>query len=99
MKAEEIKLHFQKLNEQKIELALVDDIKKNANEAKSLKEKIESNFSLANGGLRACADFEKNYSSAVSMAKEVGFPIPAELNQLTSLIKSYESFFNKIKAL
>jgi len=33
------------------------------------------------------------------MAKEVGFPIPAELNQLTSLIKSYESFFNKIKAL
>jgi len=27
MKVEEIKLHFQKLNEQKIELALVDDLK------------------------------------------------------------------------
>ena len=28
MKVEEIKLHFQKLNEQRIELALVDDLRK-----------------------------------------------------------------------
>ena len=91
-----------KLNESKkvnVEFALIDDIKKSAYLAKSLKEKIESNFSSANGGLRAVADFNKGYDEAVKTAKAVGFSIPPELSGLTSLMKSYEDFFKKIQSL
>ena len=87
------------LGTHKVDLALVDDIKKSVLMAKDLKEKIESNFALANGGLRAVADFEKFYNSAVSKANELGVPIPKELDGLTKLVDDYKTFFTKIKSI
>lgn len=93
------KLFKADLASQKVELALLDDIKKAVLTAKDLKEQIESNFSLANGGLRAVADFEKFYGTAVSKANELGVDIPKEIVGLTDLVKSYGTFFNKIKSI
>jgi hypothetical protein len=87
------------LGTHKVDLALFDDIKKAVLTAKDLKEKIESNFTLANGGLRAVADFEKFYGSAVSKANELGVDIPKEIVGLTDLVKSYQTFFTKIKSI
>ena len=53
------------LGTQKVELALVDDLKENVLFAKKMKEDITANFANANGGLRACADFKKNYATAL----------------------------------
>jgi hypothetical protein len=93
------KLFKVELESQKVELALFDDIKRAVLTAKDLKEKIESNFTLANGGLRAVADFDKFYGSAVSKANELGVEIPKEIVGLTDLVKSYEAFFTKIKSI
>jgi hypothetical protein len=93
------KLFKTELGTHKVDLALFDDIKKSVLTAKDLKEKIESNFTLANGGLRAVADFEKFYGSAVSKANELGVDIPKEIVGLTDLVKSYQTFFTKIKSI
>lgn len=87
------------LGTQKVELALVDDLKANVLFAKKMKEDITANFANANGGLRACADFKKNYATALQKAKELGVEVPKELDGLTKMIDEYESFFNKIKSL
>ena len=87
------------LGSHKVDLALFDDIKKSVLMAKELKEKIESNFALANGGLRSVADFEKFYGSAVTKANELGVEIPKEIVGLTDLVQSYKTFFTKIKSI
>ena len=67
MKAEEIKLHFQKLNKQKIELALVDDI------AAELRKAFEANQSGANFAKQAVSQFNvaaRFAAAAESSAKD-----------------------------
>jgi hypothetical protein len=93
------KLFKTELGTHNVELALFDDIKKSVLMAKELKEKIESNFALANGGLRSVADFEKFYGSAVAKANELGVEIPKEIVGLTDLVQSYKTFFTKIKSI
>lgn len=87
------------LESQKVELALLDDIKANVLFAKKMKEDITVNFANANGGLRACDEFKKNYSNALQKAKELGVEVPKELDGLTKMIDDYEKFFTKIKSL
>ena len=87
------------LESQKVDLALVDDIKASVLFAKKMKEDITVNFANANGGLRACDEFKKNYSNALQKAKELGVEVPKELDGLTKMMDDYEKFFNKIKSL
>ena len=89
----------EELASEKVELALLDDIKANVLFAKKMKEDITVNFANANGGLRACEDFKKNYSIATTKAKELGVEIPKELTGLTKMVDDYEKFFTKIKSL
>jgi hypothetical protein len=93
------KLFKTELESHKVELALLDDIKSNVLFAKKMKEDITVNFANANGGLRSCEDFKKNYSLAVTKAKDLGIEIPKELDGLTKMMDDYEKFFTKIKSL
>lgn len=83
----------------KVELALVDDIKASVLFAKKMKEDITVNFANANGGLRACDEFKKNYSLALQKAKELGVEVPKQLDGLTKMMDDYEKFFTKINSL
>jgi hypothetical protein len=87
------------LESQKVELALVDDIKASVLFAKKMKEDITVNFANANGGLRACEEFKKNYSLALQKAKELGVEVPKQLDGLTKMMDDYEKFFTKINSL
>lgn len=83
----------------RIEFALFDEIKNSIDGARKLKEEILSNFAKANGGLRYCDAFEKSFSKALTMAKEVGVDIPQEVIKLQEMNNELRSFFTKIKSL
>ena len=96
-KIEEI--HETNLGKHEIELALFDDIKNSIENARKLKAEILSNFGKANGGMRYCEAFDKSFSKALTMAKEVGFNVPQEVMKLQEMNNELRSFFTKIKAL
>ena len=89
----------EELASEKVELALIDDIKASVLFAKKMKEDITVNFANANGGLRACDEFKKNYSLALQKAKELGVEVPKQLDGLTKMMDDYEKFFTKINSL
>lgn len=83
----------------KVELALFDDIKSSIDGARKMKEEIISNFAKANGGMRFCDAFDKSFSKAEQMAKEVGFDIPQDVFKLKNMNDELRSFFTKVKSL
>ena len=74
-----------KLGTHEVELALFDDIKSSIEGARKLKTEILSNFGKANGGMRYCQAFDKSFSKALTMAKEVGFNVPQEVMKLQEM--------------
>jgi hypothetical protein len=76
MKVEEIKLHFQKLNEQKIELALLDDLKKSASKFEPLMAKSLSLYNQTVASFKDAQsvldDSEKLVDSGIAKTKELG---------------------------
>jgi len=76
MKAEEIKLHFQKLNEQRLEFALVDDLKKELSALQSMggskASEISSISSSLLSGKTVALSLSQKAEKAITQAKELG---------------------------
>jgi len=76
MKAEEIKLHFQKLNEQRLEFALVDEIKKNATKFEGINAHASSLYNQTvvrfREGLDLLVQTEKMINDGILKLKEIG---------------------------
>jgi len=83
MKAEEIKLHFQKLNEQRVELALSDDLKSAADSLNKATQSINNsikNYDTAykamqtesNGAKSVASTQMKLINNVEAKAKELG---------------------------
>ena len=76
MKADEIKLHFQKLNEQRLEFALVDEIKKNATKFEGINANASSLYNQTvirfREGLDLLVQTEKMINDGILKLKELG---------------------------
>jgi hypothetical protein len=101
MKAEEIRLHFQKLNEQRIELALIDDLKKSESNLKKLEQihlkEIADYRSLLNkmratvkSNTSLSVEFLNKIQDAEKMAKELGLNANSFLKFRDSLNSYYD---------
>lgn len=88
-----------KLAKHNVELSLFNEIKSSIEGARKLKAEILSNFGKANGGMRYCDAFDKSFTKALTMAKEVGFDVPQDVMKLQDINNELRSFFTKIKAL
>jgi len=106
MKAEEIKLHFQKLNEQRIELALIDDAEKELYKGISIfnqsrqavtKEtlKFKESVSIFENSL-------KQYNLFITKAKEIGVDPKKGIdgvNSVNQYIKDANLHYNTLMKL
>lgn len=84
------------LKAEKIELALVDDLKDLIKKGLSIEKKLAGQITSYNGLLRAGGEFKKKYGNLVKQAKELGVPVP---KQLKSLEEIAEGFVKKGEAL
>ena len=78
------------LESQKVELALVDEVKKAINKGIQIEKELKRELLKYNGLLRSANLFKKNYNEAVKIAKEVGFKIPSELKGLEDIADGFE---------
>jgi len=111
MKAEEIKLHFQKLNEQRIEMALIDDIKKqqikvNDTENKALSELkkgisiLENSSKIYDLTIKETVSLISEIDKARGMSKQLGVDLPQNIEALANsygkMIGDYNSYKSSI---
>ena len=79
-----------KLASEKIELALVDDLKELIKKGLSIEKKLAGQITSYNGLLRAGSEFKKQYSNLVKQAKNLGVPIPSDLKKLEEIAEGFE---------
>lgn len=82
---------------QKVELALVDDLKDLIKRGLSIEKKLSSDLQGYNGLLRAGGGFKKKYAELIKMAKELGVPVPSELKRLEEIADGFEKKGNALK--
>jgi hypothetical protein len=75
---------------QKVELALVDDLKDLIKKGMSIEKKLAGQITSYNGLLRAGGEFKKKYGNLVKQAKELGVPVPKELKGLEEIANGFE---------
>ena len=85
-----------KLASEKVELALVDDLKELIKKGLSIEKKLGGQITSYNGLLRAGGQFKKQYSNLVKQAKDLGVPIPNDLKKLEEIA---DGFVKKGEAL
>ena len=85
------------LSTQKIELALVDDLKDSIQKGLSIEKKLYSDLQGYNGLLRAGGNFKKNYAELIKRAKELGVDVPSELKRLEEIADGFEKKGNALK--
>tara|TARA_R110002153_G_scaffold7648_5_gene34209 strand:- start:606 stop:947 length:342 start_codon:yes stop_codon:yes gene_type:complete len=78
------------LKAEKVELALVDDLKDLIKRGLSIEKKLAGQITSYNGLLRAGGEFKKQYSNLVKAAKELGVPVPNELKKLEEIADGFE---------
>ena len=81
---------------QKIELALVDELKSSIKMGLKIESTLKGQLTSYNGLLRAGDSFSTKYKELIKSANDLGVPIPSELKKLQSLA---EGFTKKGKAL
>jgi len=95
---EEVKTALKELlSVQKVELALVDDLKDLIKKGTTIEKKLAGQLTSYNGLLRAGSGFKKKYSDLVKAAKELGVPVPAELKKLEEIADGFEKKGNALK--
>ena len=75
---------------EKVELALVDDLKDLIKRGLSIEKKLAGQITSYNGLLRAGGEFKKQYSNLVKAAKELGVDVPNELKKLEEIADGFE---------
>ena len=82
---------------QKVELALVDDLKDLIKRGLSIEKKLANQITSYNGLLRAGGEFKKKYGNLVKQAKELGVDVPTELKKLEVIAEGFEKKGNALK--
>ena len=90
-------LNKEELSTQKVELALVDDIKKAISKGKQIEKQLKRDLLSYNGLLRSAGLFEKSYNELLQKAKELGIDPPSELKGLVDIAKGFEKKGQAIK--
>mgnify|MGYP003636030210 CR=1 FL=1 len=78
------------LKAEKVELALVDDLKDLIKRGSSIEKKLAGQITSYNGLLRAGGEFKKKYANLVKQAKELGVDVPTELKKLEEIADGFE---------
>lgn len=76
--------------QQKIELSLVDDLKRKVSLAIQARDEMKRSMVQHSGLLRAARDIRKVYEQVESQAKELGVPMPAELKGFLDMADKLE---------
>jgi hypothetical protein len=84
-------------NQEKVELALVDDIKTAISKGTQIEKQLKRDLLSYNGLLRAAGMFDKNYNELLQKAKELGVEPPSELKGLVDIAKGFEKKGQAIK--
>ena len=74
---------------QKIELALVDDLKDFIKRGLKIESDLSSDLNKHNGLLRSGNGFLSKYKELLKRANELGVPIPPELKKLENIAKGF----------
>ena len=85
------------LKVEKIELALVDDLKDLIKKGTTIEKKLAGQLTSYNGLLRAGGQFKKLYSGLLKQAKELGVDVPSELKKLEEIADGFEKKGNALK--
>ena len=85
------------LKVEKVELALVDDLKDLIKRGSSIEKKLAEQITSYNGLLRAGGEFKKKYANLVKQAKELGVDVPTELKKLEEIADGFEKKGNALK--
>ena len=85
------------LKAEKVELALVDDLKDLIKRGSSIEKKLAGQITSYNGLLRAGGEFKKKYANLVKQAKELGVDVPTELKKLEEIADGFEKKGNALK--
>ena len=78
------------LKTEKVELALVDDLKDLIKKGTTIEKKLAGQITSYNGLLRAGGQFKKLYAGFIKQAKELGVDVPTELKQLEEIADGFE---------
>ena len=78
------------LKAEKVELALVDDLKDLIKRGSAIEKKLAGQITSYNGLLRAGGEFKKKYANLVKQAKELGVDVPTELKKLEEIADGFE---------
>lgn len=89
--------YLAKQEPQKVELALVDDIKTAISKGRQIEKQLKKDLLSYNGLLRAAGMFDKNYNELLKKAKELGIEPPSELKGLVDIAKGFEKKGQAIK--
>ena len=90
------KINKQELKSEKIELALVDELRDLIQRGRKIESKLKSELNSFNGLLRAGNGFKDRYGELVKRANDLGVPVPSELKKLEDIA---DGFIKKGKAL
>tara|TARA_R100000541_G_scaffold53758_1_gene61997 strand:+ start:861 stop:1748 length:888 start_codon:yes stop_codon:yes gene_type:complete len=85
------------LKTEKVELALVDDLKDLIKRGLSIEKELAGQITSYNGLLRAGGEFKKKYANLVKQAKELGVDVPTELKKLEEIADGFEKKGNALK--
>jgi len=77
------------LSAQKVELALVDDLKDLIKRGLKIESDLSSDLNKHNGLLRAGNGFKNKYGELVKRANELGVPVPPELKKLEDIASGF----------
>lgn len=82
--------YLAKQEPKKVELALVDDIKKAISKGRQIEKQLKRDLLSYNGLLRSAGMFDKNYNELLRKAKELGIEPPSDLKGLVDIAKGFE---------
>ena len=77
------------LSAQKVELALVDDLKDLIKKGLKIESDLSSDLNKHNGLLRAGNGFKTKYGELLKRANDLGVPIPQELKKLEDIADGF----------
>jgi len=93
------KINKQELKSEKVELALVDDLRDFIQRGRKIESDLSSEVNKYNGLLRAGDTFKSKYGELVKRANDLGVPVPSELKKLESIAEGFIKKGNALKSV
>jgi len=93
------KINKEELKSEKIELALIDDLKDLIQRGRKIESDLSSELNKYNGLLRAGDTFKNKYGELVKRANDLGVPVPSELKKLEDIADGFIKKGNALKSV